>query len=160
MAGDPTEFKRAFSGATLNDGFNLLTTIVLLPIEIIFGFLDLISFKLANVMIPNENVNIAGINFVGAIVNPVTDIFIQLDTDAVNKLAAGDKTIQKTALRCCSTTYKLVQSTNQTLIQAIMQSPNYTTVGLVNLNNVTANNISFDQYVLIHGIFTIQNIYT
>ncbi len=54
MAGDPNEFKRAFSGATLNDGFNLLTTAVLLPIEIIFGFLDVISLAVTNAILGNS----------------------------------------------------------------------------------------------------------
>lgn len=60
MAGNPNEFKRAFSAATLNDGFNLLTTLILLPVEIIFGFLDVISLKLTNVMLQGDSVSVSG----------------------------------------------------------------------------------------------------
>lgn len=60
MAGNPKEFKQAFSAATLNDGFNLLSTIVLLPIEIIFGFLNTISLSLTNAMIKGESVSVSG----------------------------------------------------------------------------------------------------
>jgi sodium-dependent phosphate cotransporter len=63
MAGDPNEFKRAFSAATLNDGFNLLTTAVLLPIEIIFGFLDVISLAVTNAMLKGDNVSVDGLIF-------------------------------------------------------------------------------------------------
>lgn len=60
MAGDPNEFKRAFSAATLNDGFNLLTTAVLLPIEIIFGMLNAMSLALTNAMLKGDNVSVSG----------------------------------------------------------------------------------------------------
>jgi hypothetical protein len=34
---DPTEFKRAFSGATVHDVFNWLTVLILLPLEYFTG---------------------------------------------------------------------------------------------------------------------------
>lgn len=57
MAGNPTEFKRAFSAATLNDGFNLLTTLILLPIEIIFGMLDSASDGLTNAILGDHTID-------------------------------------------------------------------------------------------------------
>lgn len=60
MAGDPNEFKRAFSAATLNDGFNLLTTAILLPIEIIFGMLNTMSLALTNALLKGDNVSVSG----------------------------------------------------------------------------------------------------
>jgi solute carrier family 34 (sodium-dependent phosphate cotransporter) len=104
LAGDPNEFKRAFSGATLNDMFNLLTTSILLPVEILSHFLYVVSTELANLM-PFDNVDaIASANFMAFILNPVCDLFIKLDPDAVNLLASGSSNITTLiALRCCET---------------------------------------------------------
>jgi solute carrier family 34 (sodium-dependent phosphate cotransporter) len=108
LAGDPNEFKRAFSGATLNDMFNLLTTSILLPIEILTHFLYIISTKLANLM-PFDNIDaISKANFMAFILNPLCDLFIVLDMDAVNALANGSD-ITQVALRCC------LKSNNETL---------------------------------------------
>jgi sodium-dependent phosphate cotransporter len=102
LAGDPNEFKRAFSGATLNDMFNLLTTSILLPVEILSHFLYVVSTELANLM-PFDNVDaIASANFMAFILNPVCDLFIKLDPDAVNLLASGSSNVTTLiALRCC-----------------------------------------------------------
>ena len=109
LAGDPNEFKRAFSGATLNDMFNLLTTSILLPIEILTHFLYIISTKLANLM-PFDNIDaISKANFMAFILNPLCDLFIVLDMDAVNALANGSD-ITQVALRCC-----LKSNNNETL---------------------------------------------
>ncbi len=36
--GDKESFRKAFSGATIHDAFNLLCVIVLLPLEIVSGY--------------------------------------------------------------------------------------------------------------------------
>ena len=101
LVGDPQEFKRAFSAATLNDGFNLMTTAILLPIEIFSGFLFIISDKVTN-MLPLDNPSaLSSINFINAILNPVTDLFIVLNGTAVNLISSGDKSIKDVSLRCC-----------------------------------------------------------
>jgi len=43
------EFRRALAGATVHDFFNLLTVIVLLPLELAFGFLEKISLFLTGI---------------------------------------------------------------------------------------------------------------
>jgi sodium-dependent phosphate cotransporter len=101
LANDPVEFKRAFSAATLNDIFNFLTTAVLLPIEIFTDMLLRISERITRA-IPFENADqIAKANFIGAILNPLTDVFIVLNTTAVNALTNGDTSVAEIALRCC-----------------------------------------------------------
>ena len=77
MADDPNEFKRAFSAATLNDGFNLLTTLIFLPIEIITGFLYVISDKVTNALPLDNPAALANANFIGVILNPICDLFIK-----------------------------------------------------------------------------------
>jgi sodium-dependent phosphate cotransporter len=101
LANDPAEFKRAFSAATLNDIFNFLTTLVLLPVEIFSDMLLRISEKITQA-IPFENAEqIAKANFIGAILNPLIDVFILLNTTAINALTSGDRSVQEIALRCC-----------------------------------------------------------
>lgn len=102
LSGNPSEFKRAFSGATLNDMFNFLTTGVLLPLEITTHFMFILSRKMTDLM-PFENADaMAAANFMAYILDPVKDLFILLDKDAVNAVANGAD-VTHVALRCCAT---------------------------------------------------------
>lgn len=79
----------------------------------------------------------------------MTNTFIQLDSDAVNRLAAGDTTITKTALRCCS-------FAPDDILQASIEAwSNYSSVrtrpDVLNLTGVIVNDISFDSCVLVNG---------
>ena len=56
---------------------------------------------------------LASANFIGVILNPVTNWFIVLNSTAVNLLSSGDPTIKDTALRCCDLRNKTVSSFNE-----------------------------------------------
>jgi sodium-dependent phosphate cotransporter len=151
LAGNPNEFKRAFAAATLNDGFNLLTTLVLLPIEIIFGVEAKISYLLSTAILPKDGSTV-NVNFIGVIINPVTDLFIRLNNTAVNKIADGDMSVTLTALRCCGFSTVISPEMNSTLMANILTWPGYTTSSdFLSLDNVTVNNISYSGYLLING---------
>ena len=65
------EFKRAYSCAIVHDIFNILAVIVLLPLEIYFGFIEKISLKLGSLIL---HANIQGAEFkspLGAITKPI-----------------------------------------------------------------------------------------
>lgn len=80
----------------------------------------------------------------------MTGLFIQLDSDAVNRLAAGDRTITETALRCCST--GVISNVTEQAQKAIEQWVNFTRQPeVINLNGVVVNNISFDNCALFNG---------
>ena len=64
------EFKRAFAAATVHDFFNLLSVVIFLPLEIIFGFLEKIGGALANFMVGGESMSIKGFNFIKPLVKP------------------------------------------------------------------------------------------
>ncbi|REG87135.1 Na/Pi symporter [Algoriphagus antarcticus] len=49
------EFKRAFSAGMLHDIFNIFTVIILLPLEVYFGFLSKLSISIASVFISDES---------------------------------------------------------------------------------------------------------
>lgn len=129
--------------------FNLLTTSILLPVEILSHFLYVVSTSLANLM-PFDNVDqIAKANFMAFILNPVCDLFIVLDSDAVNALASGSD-ITQVALRCCQTsiikeyTNSSYNYTNSTTMSSLLTTTS--TSGTVSMmlshNNLT--NSSFD----------------
>lgn len=138
IGGNPSEFKRAFSGATLNDGFNLLTTSILLTVEIASGFLNFVSEKIASALPFDNPAALAQANFIGFILNPVTDLFILLNTTAINAVSNGTSRTTEIALRCCDTgnitgldTTTISSILNSTIISSTgSTSPNYTTVCL------------------------------
>lgn len=73
-----------------------------------------------------------------------------MDSDAVNRLAAGDRSITETALRCCSTGINTTVSDQAQ--SAIKQWANYTIQpGIIDLAGVVVNNISFNNCFLING---------
>jgi sodium-dependent phosphate cotransporter len=72
------EFRRAFSAATVHDFFNLLSILIFLPLEIMFGFLQKSAAYLANLMVGGEAMSVKGFNFIKPLVKPPVDTFKQL----------------------------------------------------------------------------------
>ena len=73
-AREKEEFKRAFSAATVHDFFNLLSVIVFLPLEIMFGFLEKTGLYLAQMLMGGESLAIGQFNFMKAITKPVINV--------------------------------------------------------------------------------------
>ncbi len=67
------EFRRAFSAATVHDFFNLLSILIFLPLEIMFGFLQRIGEYLADLMVGGESMSVKGFNFIKPLVKPPVD---------------------------------------------------------------------------------------
>lgn len=91
----------------------------------------------------------------------MTNLFIKLDSEAVNRLASGDKTVTKTALRCCSSYSNMTSVMNETLISTIAEWSSFNTSqeGLVSLNGVTVNNITFgNEYYLSNGTLSYNQV--
>ncbi len=65
------EFKRAFSAATIHDFFNLISVVIFLPLEIMFGVLDKIGNMMANLFLGGDSVSMKGLNFIKPLVKPV-----------------------------------------------------------------------------------------
>lgn len=66
-----TEFKRAFSAATVHDFFNLMAVIVFLPLEMFTGFLEKTSLAIASMFVGGSSMSIKGINFIKPITKPI-----------------------------------------------------------------------------------------
>lgn len=131
---DPGKFKRAFSAATLNDIFNFLTTIVLLSTEIWFDFLSILSNMLASVIRLDDPEIMKNFNFIGFILNSVSDLFIKIDNDAINLVNNGSNTTN-IALRCCQNALKISNYT-ETLVQNFIYSFNYSEYSPQNQNKL------------------------
>ncbi len=115
----------------------MLTTICILPIEILSNFIYLAAVAVTNAL-PLDNPDaLASANFIGFIVNPVCNLFIVLNGTALNLLSAGDKTINKVALTCCVEA-NVTYLANQTIS-----------------NNATSTNSDSTAYMLVNETRTI-----
>jgi sodium-dependent phosphate cotransporter len=66
-----TEFKRAFSAATVHDFFNLMAVGIFLPLEMFTGFLEKTSLAIASMFVGGSSMSIKGINFIKPITKPI-----------------------------------------------------------------------------------------
>ncbi|MCT4627648.1 Na/Pi symporter [Halodesulfovibrio sp.] len=66
-----TEFKRAFSAATVHDFFNLIAVGIFLPLEIFTGFLQKSSLAIASMFVGGSSMSMKGMNFIKPITKPL-----------------------------------------------------------------------------------------
>ena len=72
---DKEEFQRAFAAATVHDFFNLLSVLIFLPLEIMFGFLEKLGLYMASFLVGGESMSLKGFNFIKAAYKPVVNVF-------------------------------------------------------------------------------------
>jgi len=77
---DKKEFGRAFQAATVHDFFNLISIVVLLPVELIFHPLQTLSEVMVGWMSGVGNVSMRDLNFMRTITRPVSDTISGLFT--------------------------------------------------------------------------------
>ncbi|XP_010844857.1 PREDICTED: sodium-dependent phosphate transport protein 2A isoform X2 [Bison bison bison] len=96
QAGDRTDFRRAFAGATVHDCFNWLSVLVLLPLEAATGYLHCITRLVV------ASFNIRGgrdaPDLLKIITEPFTKLIIQLDKSVITSLASGDESLRNHSL--------------------------------------------------------------
>lgn len=68
------EFRRAFSAATVHDAFNIVAVAILLPLEMVFGFLEKTSALLAGFFVSDASVDMKSVNFMKMAISPATDL--------------------------------------------------------------------------------------
>ncbi|PBK05258.1 sodium:phosphate symporter [Pseudomonas abyssi] len=81
---DKSEFRRAFSAATVHDFFNLIAVAIFLPLEIMFGLLEKVSAWLATLLVGADSYSMSDMNFVKSLTKP----FVNL-VDSVTGLLPG-----------------------------------------------------------------------
>ncbi|XP_041863258.1 sodium-dependent phosphate transport protein 2B-like [Melanotaenia boesemani] len=103
QAGDRNEFRRAFAGATVDDFFNWLSVLILLPLEVATGVL----YKLTHLLIESFNIQ-SGDNapdLLNVITDPLTNSIIELDKSVIAGIVTGDPAARNKSLvkRWCKT---------------------------------------------------------
>ncbi|XP_045302968.1 sodium-dependent phosphate transport protein 2A isoform X2 [Leopardus geoffroyi] len=96
QAGDRTDFRRAFAGATVHDCFNWLSVLVLLPLEATTGYLHHVTGLVV------ASFNIRGgrdaPDLLKIITEPFTKLIIQLDKSVITSIATGDESLRNHSL--------------------------------------------------------------
>lgn len=75
-ARDRSDFKRAFSAATVHDAFNLICLLIFLPLELAFGFLQKTATAVGDLFMavdPADNLVTADFNFINYLTEPLID---------------------------------------------------------------------------------------
>jgi solute carrier family 34 (sodium-dependent phosphate cotransporter) len=91
-------FRRSFSGATINDMFNILSVLVFLPIELASGYLE----KLTGLIVgATGSSSVSNPDFMKAITQPLIKLIIQLDYNALKNIGLeGSFGNESLILRC------------------------------------------------------------
>lgn len=71
---DKSEFRRAFSAATVHDFFNLIAVAIFLPLEIMFGLLERVSAWLATLLVGADSYSMSDMNFMKALTKPFVNL--------------------------------------------------------------------------------------
>ncbi|XP_045684636.1 sodium-dependent phosphate transport protein 2A isoform X2 [Phyllostomus hastatus] len=96
QAGDRTDFRRAFAGATVHDCFNWLSVLVLLPLEAATRYLYHITRWVVasfNILSSRDAPDLLKI-----ITEPFTKLIIQLDKSVITSIAMGDESLRNHSL--------------------------------------------------------------
>ncbi|XP_071670752.1 sodium-dependent phosphate transport protein 2A isoform X2 [Patagioenas fasciata] len=96
QAGDRSEFKRAFAGATVHDCFNWLSVLVLLPLEVVSGYLH----RVTHLVVATFNIRSGkdAPDLLKIITEPFTKLIIQLDKSVITGIATGDESLRNRSL--------------------------------------------------------------
>ncbi|VDI12133.1 solute carrier family 34 (sodium-dependent phosphate cotransporter) [Mytilus galloprovincialis] len=117
------DFRRAFAGATVHDMFNWLTVIILLPIEVITGYLYILSDKIVNSI--NMNQDFEKQEFLKKITKPFTNLIIILDSKQITNVAKGEDV--ETLLKDCCVKDTVMQNVsslvtvNETIMSTVVE---------------------------------------
>uniref|UniRef100_A0A2K6USV3 Sodium-dependent phosphate transport protein 2A n=1 Tax=Saimiri boliviensis boliviensis TaxID=39432 RepID=A0A2K6USV3_SAIBB len=96
QAGDRTDFRRAFAGATVHDCFNWLSVLVLLPLEAATGYLHHVT----QLVVASFNIHGGhdAPDLLKIITEPFTKLIIQLDKSVITSIATGDESLRNHSL--------------------------------------------------------------
>ncbi|MFC3094219.1 Na/Pi cotransporter family protein [Alteromonas sediminis] len=68
------EFQRAFNAATIHDFFNVMSVLIFLPLEIMFGFLEKLSGAMVSLFSTGATADVGGFNPIKAATKPFTNL--------------------------------------------------------------------------------------
>ncbi|CAG7733910.1 unnamed protein product [Allacma fusca] len=82
QAGDREQFRLAFAGATILDMFNWIAVIVLLPLEVVSGFLYYLSDAIMKGLMPDKQSG-GDFQLLSIITKPFVNLIVQLDRNVL-----------------------------------------------------------------------------
>ncbi|XP_012556747.2 sodium-dependent phosphate transport protein 2A isoform X1 [Hydra vulgaris] len=120
---DKNQFRRAFAAATVHDAFNIITVLVLLPVEILSGYLFWLTKTIISTTSLSSDKSLDQ-QLLTKITDPFTNLIIQLDKNVIEGLAKGDMSFAEKSLikkNCNKETkhllmFNLTQKINNTLM--------------------------------------------
>ncbi len=83
------EFRRAFAAATIHDFFNLISVVIFLPLEVMFGLLEKTGAYLSSFLVGSESLSIKGFNFIKPLVKPPVKFIENNVLGSMSDTAAG-----------------------------------------------------------------------
>ncbi|CAD5205988.1 unnamed protein product [Bursaphelenchus okinawaensis] len=81
QSGDRNKFRRSFAAATLNDAFNVLNYLTLLPLEICTGVIEGLSARMVQPLATTQAGEIKTLNM---LTDPLLELIVYIDDDAIN----------------------------------------------------------------------------
>uniref|UniRef100_A0A8C9P0Z0 Sodium-dependent phosphate transport protein 2B n=1 Tax=Spermophilus dauricus TaxID=99837 RepID=A0A8C9P0Z0_SPEDA len=96
QAGDHSEFRRAFAGATVHDFFNWLSVLVLLPLEAATHYLEILTNLVVDTFHFQNGEDAPAL--LKVITDPFTKLIIQLDKKVIHQIAMNDESAQNKSL--------------------------------------------------------------
>ncbi|XP_074130230.1 sodium-dependent phosphate transport protein 2B-like [Sminthopsis crassicaudata] len=124
QAGDRNGFRGAFAGATVHDYFNWLLVLVLLPVEVVTGYLYHLTDPIVETFNINSEENVP--DLLKVITDPFTQLIIRLDKKVINEIAMGNEAAKnKSLIKTCCKTVKYVALSNITVPSENCTSPSF-----------------------------------
>ncbi|XP_008049971.2 sodium-dependent phosphate transport protein 2B [Carlito syrichta] len=96
QAGDRSEFRRAFAGATVHDFFNWLSVLVLLPLEAATHYLEVLTNLVVETFHFKNGEDAPAL--LKVITDPFTKLIIQLDKKVISQIAMNDEIAKNKSL--------------------------------------------------------------
>ncbi|XP_051821558.1 sodium-dependent phosphate transport protein 2B-like [Antechinus flavipes] len=127
QAGDRDNFQRAFAGATVHDFFNWLSVLVLLPLEVVTGYL----LSITHIIIDYFNINSGedAPELLKILTKPLTKLIIQLDKKVIFEIATGNVEAKiKSLVKIWCKTSKYVVSIRNNITVAFPENCSSTTL--------------------------------
>jgi len=133
FAKNKAQFSKAIAAATVHDFFNILTTLVIFPLEISFGFLEKASVYLSGALFGGSSLTYS--SPIKAAIKPVSKSIITFFSEFFSSGIAGILLIATSAIIITMTLYfivkttkKVVQSNKAEVIEKLLSKNAYSSV--------------------------------
>jgi sodium-dependent phosphate cotransporter len=119
--GSKDDFRRAFAGAIIHDIFNFLSVIILLPLELVSRFSEVLSGEIVSLI--KLDASLKEPEMLNAITKPLTTKIIQLDKSVLDLIAKNQSTGNETLIKhiCSKTKINITDEFNVTTTTEVLK---------------------------------------